>query len=372
MMPLNPSRPAVYGRITLWIGISALASWIVSLALHIQAPLFPFSVGVVGAAWSGGLEGGLFATALADFILFGVFRGDMFTMLAIQPGLPLLIGFSTVSVLSSVVADRAARGYAEAKATKAELQTAMDRLSETNRSLEQFANSAADALRTPLRAISVFAELLQARHAALLDNESKEYFRIMLDSTRRMNDVIDELREYARARQPQSALLLIDANAVLRHAIQQLQAEISSARAVITCDELPIVRADEGGLLQVVQSLLSNALKYRSAAPPRVHVSAKREGGEWIFAVSDNGIGMNPEDAEAVFDLFRRVDGNGDARNGIGLALCRATLERFGGRIWLESRVGLGSTFYFALPATKASLARTPEPSIQIPPLRTQ
>ncbi len=359
MLPHTPSRPAMYGRTALWIGISALTSWAASMAFHIQAPLFPFSIGVVGAAWWGGLEGGLFATAFADLILFGVFRGYMFTMLAIRPGLPLMIGFSVVSVLSSLAADRAARRYAEAKATKAELQKAMERLSETNRSLEQFANSAADALRTPLRAVSVFAELLQARHAAVLDNESKEYFRIMLDSTRRMNDVIDELREYARARQPQAGLLLIDANAVVRQAVQQLHPEISAARATVTFDELPTVRADEGGLLQVIQGLLSNALKYRSTASPKVHVSAKREGGEWIFAVSDNGIGMNPEDAEAVFDLFRRVDGNGDAPNGIGLALCRATLERFGGRIWLESKVGSGSTFYFTLPATTATLTRT-------------
>lgn len=358
MMPLNGSRLAKYGRTVLWIGSSALASWAASLAFHIQAPLFPFSVGVVAAAWSGGLEGGLLAAALADLILFGIFRGNMLTMMAIRPGLPLMIGFSVVSVLSTFVADRAARGYMEAKATKAELQAALERLSETNRSLEQFANSAADALRTPLRAISVFAELLQTRHAALLDNESKEYLRIMLNSTSQMYGVIDRLRDYARARQSQNALLLIDANAVLRQAIQQLQAEISAAGARISHDDLPIVRADEGGLLQVMQHLLSNALKYRSAAPPEIHVSAKREGAEWVFAMSDNGIGMNPDDGKAVFDLFQRVNGDGDGRNGIGLALCRATLERFGGRIWVESQAGSGSTFYFSLPAG-AALTRT-------------
>jgi light-regulated signal transduction histidine kinase (bacteriophytochrome) len=358
MMPLNESRRKTYGRTILWIGISAVVSWAAGLAFHIQTPLFPFSIGVVGAAWSGGLEGGLFATALSDLILFGVFRGNMFTVLAVRPGIPLMVGFSAVSVLSSFIADRAARGYAEAKATKAELQTALERLSETNRSLEQFANSAADALRTPLRAISVFAELLQARHAALLDNESKEYLRIMLNSTSQMYGVIDGLRDYARARQSQNALLFIDANAVLRQAIQQLQAEIIAADARISHDDLPTVRADEGGLLQVMQHLLSNALKYRSAAPPEIHVSAKREGAEWVFAMSDNGIGMNPDDGKSVFDLFQRVNGDGDARNGIGLALCRATLERFGGRIWVESQAGSGSTFYFSVPAG-AALTRT-------------
>jgi signal transduction histidine kinase len=119
------------------------------------------------------------------------------------------------------------------------------------------------------------------------------------------------------------------------------------------------VRADEGGLLQVIQNLMANALQYRGDATPRIHVSATREGAEWIFSLADNGIGMEPEAAETVFDLFRGGDGPANG-GGIGLAICRATLERFGGRIWVESSPGAGSTFYFAVPAgTAPSLTRT-------------
>ena len=358
MAPFTRSRLTIYVRSTLYVALAALASWGANHLLHIQAPLSPFAISIVATAWFGGLEAGLFSTALGAAILFGIFRGNVFSLLSVPRGLSLIVAFCIVGVLISLAVDRAARGYAEARATKAELQNAMQRLSDTNRSLEQFADSAAGALHTPLRAISVFTELLQARHAALLDNESKEYLRIMLNSTKQMNDVIDGLRKYARARQSQTSLLWIDANVVLRQAMQHLHSDISSAKATVTYDELPTIRADEGGLLQVIQSLLSNALKYRSSLPPRIHVSAKREGDEWVFSLSDNGVGMPTEDAESVFDLFRRVNGDGQAPNGIGLALCRATLERFGGRIWLDSQMGTGSTFYFSLPAATPFISR--------------
>jgi light-regulated signal transduction histidine kinase (bacteriophytochrome) len=347
------SRLSGYAFTLACLAAAAVLSWGTGQVLDIQAPLFPFSLAVVFIAWFGGVRAGLLGTAVGAVMLFGVFRGDLFTFLAIQPGVPLLVTFSLVGIVTSVVVARAARDYAVAKATR------IERLSGTNQSLEQFARSAADSLRTPLRAIGVFAELLEVRHAAQLDNESKEYLRIMVNSVRQMNGVIDGLREYARATQPPAALLLIDSNLVLRQAIQQLQPEISAAGATITYDALPTVRADEGGLFQVIQSLLGNALKYRSDAAPRIHISAQREAGEWIFSLADNGMGLDRTDAETVFDLFRRMESNGDGGGGIGLAICRATLERFGGRIWVESRPGAGSTFYFALPAGTAPLVRT-------------
>jgi signal transduction histidine kinase len=360
MFPLpRRSRLTSYGFALACLAAAVLVSWGASQILKSQAPLLPFSIAVAAAAWFGGLEAGLLGTALGGVVLLGVFNGIMSSMLAIQPGTPLVIAFCVIGVILSVVVDRAAGAYADAKATKKELQQAIERLSDTNRSLEQFAHSAADSLRTPLRAIGVFAELLQVRHAAQLDNESTEYLRIIVNSVRQMNGVIDGLHEYARATQPPPSLLLIDSNLVLRQAIQQLQPEISATGATISFDDLPTVRADEGGLLQVIQNLLGNALKYRGDAAPRIHISAQRAEGEWIFSLADNGIGLDRKDAETVFDLFQRMEGNGDSGRGIGLAISRATLERFGGRIWVESKPGVGSTFYFALPAGTAPLART-------------
>jgi signal transduction histidine kinase len=359
LMSPRGSRLAGYGLALVCLAGAGLASWASSQLLHIQAPLLPFSLAVIAAAWFGGLEAGFLCTGLGALMLFGIFRGVMFTVLAVQPGTPLLIAFCAIGVIISVVVDRAARDYAEARSTKLELQQAIDRLSHTNRSLEEFARSASDSLRTPLRAIGVFAELLHVRQSPVLDNESKEYLRIMVNSVRQMNEAIDGLQQYARATQTQPALLLIDSNMVLRQAIQYLQPEIQAAGATISSDALPTVRADEGGLLQVIQNLLGNALKYRSDADPRIHVSARRQGPEWVFSLTDNGIGMERSDTETVFDLFRDANGPANGSGGIGLAICRATLERFGGRIWVESRPGAGSTFYFALPAGTVPLLRS-------------
>lgn len=353
------SRPAIYGFALLCIALAGLVSWASGVLLHIPAMLLPFTIAVAAAAWFGGREGGLFGTALGAIALFLLFRGFVFSMLAVPPGTPLLLTYCLIGVIVSLAIDRAARNYADLQRTKAELQQAIERLSETNKSLEQFARSASDALRTPLRAIGVFAELLLARHAALLDSESKEYLRIMVSSVRDMNSTIDELQEYARAKLPPPALLLIDSNSVLRQALRSLESEIVAAKATVTFDELPTVRADEEGLLQVLRHLLANALKYQNGVAPRIHLTARREASEWIFALADNGLGIDRKDADTIFDLFRRVDARTSDGRGIGLAICRATLERFGGRIWLESTPGQGSTFYFALPTGATALTQT-------------
>ncbi|HSP69887.1 MAG TPA: ATP-binding protein [Bryobacteraceae bacterium] len=356
---LPRSRPAIYGFALLCIALAGLVSWATGVILHIPAMLLPFTVAVAAAAWFGGLEGGLFATGVGTVSMFGLFRGIVFSMLAVRPGAPLLVTYCLIGAIVSLAIDRAVRDYTDLQRTKAELQRAIERLSETNKSLEQFARSASDALRTPLRAIGVFAELLLVRHATLLDNESKEYLRIMVSSVRDMNSAIDGLQEYARAKLPPPALLLIDSNSVLRQAMRSLESEILAAKATITFDELPTVRADEEGLLQVMHHLLANSLKYQNGAAPRVHLTAKREASEWIFSLADNGPCIDRKDAETIFDLFGRVDARTSDGRGIGLAICRATLERFGGRIWLESVPGEGSTFYFALPAGAATLNKT-------------
>ena len=356
---LPRSRPAIYGFAAVCVALAGLLSWASGVILHVPAMLLPFTLAVAASAWFGGREGGLFATGLGAIVLFGMFRGVVFTMLAVPPGTPLLLAYCLIGIIVSVAIDRAARDYKELQRTKAELQQAIARLSETNKSLEQFASSATDALRTPLRSIGVFAELLLARHAALLDSESKEYLRIMVSSVREMNGAIDGLQVYARAKLPLPALLLIDSNSVLRQAMRRLEPEILAAKATITFDDLPTVRADEDGMLQVMQHLLANALQYRAVPAPRIHVTAKREGSEWIFSLADNGPGIKTTDAEAIFDLFHRVDARTSDGRGIGLAICRATLERFGGRIWVESTPGQGSTFYFALPAGNAALSQT-------------
>lgn len=353
------SRPAIYGFGVVCVAMAGLLSWAAGMLLHIPALLLPFSVAVAASAWFGGIEGGLFTTGMGAVVVFGIFRGIVFSMLAVPPGAPLLLTYCLIGVVISVAIARAVRDYADLQRTKANLQLAIERLSETNKSLEQFAGSATDALRTPLRAIGVFAELLLARHAAVLDSESKEYLRIMVSSVREMNGAIDGLQAYARAKLPPPALLLIDSKSVLRQAMRNLESDILAAHATITFDDLPTVRADEEGLLQVMQHLLANALQHGDGSAPQIRVTAKREESEWIFSLADNGPGIETTDTDAIFDLFQRVDARRPDGRGIGLAICRATLERFGGRIWVESTPGEGSTFYFALPAGTGVLTQS-------------
>ena len=148
----------------------------------------------------------------------------------------------------------------------------------------------------------------------------------------------------------QDSFIPIDSNAVLAKAMFNLQAAIAQSGAVVTSDPLPTVVAEEVVLLQVFQNLISNSIKYRGTETPRIHISAERSAGAWLFAVQDNGIGIGPEDTERVFGMFKRLHGSEIPGTGIGLALCRKIIERQGGRIWVESAIGRGATFKFTIP----------------------
>jgi hypothetical protein len=142
----------------------------------------------------------------------------------------------------------------------------------------------------------------------------------------------------------------VDCNRVLSQALLNLQPEIRKSGAVVTSDTLPTVVADEIMMLQVLENLVDNSIKYTGEAVPKVHVSAVRAGERWQFSVRDNGIGIHPADAKRVFDMFRRFDGKGVPGTGLGLALCKKAIERHGGRIWVESEVGQGAAFRFTIP----------------------
>jgi len=142
----------------------------------------------------------------------------------------------------------------------------------------------------------------------------------------------------------------VHVESVLSTVILNLQMAIESSHAAITFDPLPVIRADETQLLRLLQNLISNSIKYRSQEPPRIHLSAREAGPEWIFSVRDNGIGIDPKYFEYIFTVFKRLHGREYPGTGIGLAVCKRVAERHGGRIWVESRLGEGSTFYFSVP----------------------
>jgi PAS domain S-box-containing protein len=216
--------------------------------------------------------------------------------------------------------------------------------------LQQFAYIASHDLKTPLRTISGFVELLQVNYSSQLDARGADWVRRASEGAHRLETLIDNLLLYSRLDSRAEPFDPVDCRTVLTMALEGIEALICETDAVVTSGELPTVLGDLTQLVQLFQNLVGNGIKYRGAFRPRIHISAKRQKGEWLFSVTDNGIGIDPEHHERVFELFRRLHTQkafpGD---GIGLTLCRRIVGRHGGKIWLESELGKGSTFFFTI-----------------------
>jgi light-regulated signal transduction histidine kinase (bacteriophytochrome) len=224
-------------------------------------------------------------------------------------------------------------------------------LERSNKELEQFAYVASHDLQEPLRMVSSYTQLLAQRYEGQLDEKAKKYIDYAVDGAVRMQRLINDLLTYSRVSTRGKPLEPIDASSVLGETIGNLYAAIQESRAIVTNDDLPTVRADAGQLLQVFQNLIANALKFHGTDSPRIHVSARDAGHEWVFSVRDNGIGIDPQYKESLFVIFRRLHTRQEyPGTGIGLAVCKRIVERHGGRIWFESEPGKGTTFFFTAP----------------------
>lgn len=221
----------------------------------------------------------------------------------------------------------------------------------SNEDMQQFAYAASHDLKTPLRTVANFAQLLGARYRGKLDSDADEFIGFIVNAAQQMGQLLDALLEYSRSGEVVDKPRLLEAGEVLESALASLRAEIDETGAVITHGPLPALVIDELHLRQLFQNLIGNAIKYRSSAAPRVHVSADQRDGEWMFSVQDNGMGIEPRHHDRIFGVFKRLHGPEYPGAGIGLATCRRIVERCQGRIWVESTPGQGSTFHFALPA---------------------
>ena len=248
--------------------------------------------------------------------------------------------------IASTERDITARKRAEDK-----LQRSLADLERSNKELEQFAYIASHDLQEPLRMVASFTQLLAERYDGQLDEKAKKYIDYAVDGAVRMQRLINDLLAYSRVGTRGNPIESTDAHSVLGEAIRNLAAVIEESKAIITNEDLPIVRTDAVQLVQVFQNLLANAIKFRGENPPHVHVSARDEEHEWVFFVKDNGIGIDPQHADRVFVIFQRLHTRLEyPGTGIGLAVCKRIVERHGGKIWFESEPGKGSTFFFAIP----------------------
>jgi PAS domain S-box-containing protein len=238
-----------------------------------------------------------------------------------------------------------ARDITERKRTEEEL-------AKTNAELEKFVLVASHDLQEPLRTTANAALLLDEGHGAKLGGEARELLGFVVSGVTHMRRLIDGLLVFSGIGEKPVAPAATDSDAVMADVLANLRAVIQESGAVVERGPLPKVRADPAQLEQVFMNLVGNAIKFRGPGVPRIRVEARPERGQWVFAVADNGIGINPAYFEKVFELFERLHGGGRyPGSGLGLAICRKIVERYNGRIWVESEEGRGSTFLFTLDA---------------------
>ena len=235
-----------------------------------------------------------------------------------------------------------------------ELKRIILALERSNVELEQFAYVASHDLQEPLRMMSSFTQLLAKRYQGKLDKEADEFIAYIVAGAKRMQTLINDLLAYSRVGLRGKPFEPIDSEAAFDQAATNLRVAFEEGEAEITHGPLPPLIADDSQIVELFQNLLGNAIKFHGKEPPRIHVSAKKRRNEWVFSVRDNGIGIAPEYFDRIFVIFQRLHGGEEySGTGVGLAICRRIVERHGGRIWVESKPGKGSTFYFTLPTIR-------------------
>lgn len=237
------------------------------------------------------------------------------------------------------------------KRAEDKMRGVLTELERSNRDLQQFASVASHDLQEPLRMVASYTQLLGERYASQLDEKARKYIAYAVEGAIRMQRLVNDLLTYSRIGTRDKPIETADAHSILGEAIRSLAVAIEESKAIVTNEELPLVRADALQLVQVFQNLLTNAIKFRSGNFPRIHVSARDGGCEWVFSVRDNGIGIERQYADRIFVIFQRLHTRQEyPGTGIGLAVCKRIVERHGGRIWFESEPGKGSTFFFTVP----------------------
>ncbi|MCT7971739.1 response regulator [Laspinema olomoucense] len=242
--------------------------------------------------------------------------------------------------------------------TELALQKANQELARSNADLEQFAAIASHDLRSPLATINGYAQLLQMCGKGQLDDKSNEFVEQIIKLCDRTDLLIGELLSYAHLNQTPEQFQLLQSDRLVQQAQENLATEIYQNKAEVTYDALPTIIGTESQFVQLFQNLIENAIKYRREEPPRIHVSAVLQDHDYLFSIQDNGIGIDEQYSEHIFQIFKRLHAQDYPGTGIGLATCRKIVEQHGGSIWLKSEVGQGSTFYFTVPTAKGVVER--------------
>ncbi len=232
-----------------------------------------------------------------------------------------------------------------------DLARKVEELARSNADLEQFAYVASHDLQEPLRMVAAYTQLLAERYRGKLDENADKYIGYASEGALRMQTLIQDLLAFSRVGRHCAACTRVDCDAAMAEVMMSMGPAMQESGAVVTYEALPVVWAERSQMTQLFQNLVGNAIKFRGKEAPAISVRAEKAGEQWLFSVSDNGIGIAPESAENIFVVFQRLHTRSEyPGNGIGLAICKKIIERCGGKIWVESQAGSGSVFKFTLP----------------------
>jgi signal transduction histidine kinase len=362
-LPLDRSILKRYTMGALSPVAASLLTWAIEPWFGGKAPMIFFTLASILAAAYGGRGPGLVATGLSAGLVSLLFNPQLLVMSFAHGSVIVLVvlgvGISLTMGRLQAINTRLARSTEHLEILNERLTARTEDLSQANEELQRFAYALAHDLSTPLRGISALTDLLVQRNQDRLDDSSKECAEMIVTRVQRTLAMIKGLLDYAAAVEKPEDRAPVDCNAVVAQAMTDLADAIKDSGAQIHVDPLPSVPGAASHLEQVFSNLISNAIKYRpSVRMPVIHISAAEKGGEWVFCVSDNGIGIDMKYAEEIFGMFRRLHSDDQYEgSGIGLALCKIIVQRHGGRIWLESEIGKGCRFYVALPKGNDGIA---------------
>jgi len=279
---------------------------------------------------------------------------DLFGVRKDGSEVPVEIGLNPVTTSEGTFVVASIIDITERKQIEEEMKRYAEELARSNTELEQFAYVASHDLQEPLRMVISYCGLLQRRYKGRMDKDADEFIEFAVDGANRMSALVRDLLVYGQVGANGHKQTSIDCSDALERALIGLESAIAESNARVTHGPLPTVTANPTEIEQLFQNLVGNAIKFHGDDPPEVRVLAQQEDGAWKLSVRDNGIGIEPQYADKIFEVFQRLHRRNDyAGTGVGLAICKRIVERNGGRIWLDSEPGKGSTFYFTLPRGK-------------------
>ncbi|MCA9917514.1 MAG: PAS domain S-box protein [Anaerolineales bacterium] len=294
---------------------------------------------------------------MAEFLAQGQWQGRLKQQRRNGSDIPIFASVTAVKNHSGTIIGAVAvnRDITNQLAIEESLRQHMQLLQASNADLAQFAYVASHDLQEPLRMITAYLQLLVSTNRGKLDEESQEFIDFALDGANRMRQLITDLLAYSRVGRQNESFNQVDLDQTLAQVRRNLEIQIEENEVTLTHDPLPTIFADKTQMLQLLQNLISNAIKFKSPKDPHIHLSAKQENAQWIISVSDNGIGIDPQFSERIFTIFQRLHTPDEyPGTGIGLALCKKIVQKHGGDIWVDSAPDAGATFSFSIPAQVA------------------